>query len=100
MESSLPTGTIRRCIYRELDSVTSIYNHYISNTVMSLDLDTKPILYMQKLFNSVHDQDLPFLVVTASNEDGSAGNKEEILGYAYVRILGVPLSSLGPNFES
>lgn len=100
MESSLPTGTIRRCVYRELDRVTSIYNHYISNTVMSLDLDTKPIIYMQKLFNSVHDQNLPFLVVTASNDDDPARGKEEILGYAYVRNLGVPLPCLGPNFES
>ena len=65
---------------------------------MSLDLDTKPLLYMQKLFNSVHDQDLPFLVVTASN-DGSARNKEDLLGYAYVRILAVPFSSLGPNLS-
>ena len=83
MNTSQHSATIRQCLYRDLDRIIPIYNHYISNTIMSLDLDTKPLLYMQKLYNSVLDQDLPFLVVTASNDDDTARNKQEILGYAY-----------------
>lgn len=68
MNTSQPPATIRPCLYRDLDRIIPIYNHYISNTIMSLDLDTKPLLYMQKLYNSVLDQDLPFLVVTAQQQ--------------------------------
>ena len=82
MESSQPTAAIRRCAYRDLERVIPIYNHYVAHTIVSLDLDTKPLIYMQKLFNCVHDQDLPFLVVTSENPDAT-DNKEDILGYAY-----------------
>ncbi|KAF6236981.1 hypothetical protein HO173_004860 [Letharia columbiana] len=85
-ESSLPVATIRRCLYRDLDRVIPIYNHYVSNTIVSLDLDTKPILYMQKLYNSVLDQDLPFLIVTISNDHTPARKEEDIIGYAYANF--------------
>lgn len=85
-ESSLPVATIRRCLYRDLDRVIPIYNHYVSNTIVSLDLDTKPILYMQKLYNSVLDQDLPFLIVTISNDHNPARKEEDIIGYAYANF--------------
>lgn len=82
----MPVATIRRCLYRDLDRVIPIYNHYVSNTIVSLDLDTKPILYMQKLYNSVLDQDLPFLIVTISNDHTPARKEEDIIGYAYANF--------------
>ncbi|KAL9124813.1 MAG: hypothetical protein Q9175_008172 [Cornicularia normoerica] len=85
-ESSQMTGTIRHCRYRDLDRVIPIYNHYVSNTIASLDIGTKPLLYMQKLYNSVLDQDLPFLVVTASDDHNPPRNEEDILGYAYAHF--------------
>ena len=86
MESPQTTGTIRRCVFRDLDRVIPIYNFYVSNTVASLDIEPKPLLYMQRLFNSVADQNLPFLVVTASNDSNAPRNQEEILGYAYAHF--------------
>ena len=86
MEFPPPTATIRRCVYRELNGIIPIYNHYVSNTVASLDIDAKPLLYAQNLYNSVHDQGLPFLVVTASNDDDPARRREDILGYAYAHF--------------
>lgn len=80
-------ATIRRCLYKELAGVLSIYNHYVSNTTASLDLETKPIIYMQKLYNEVLDQGLPFLVITTTDNSDSTRNKQEaILGYAYANF--------------
>lgn len=86
MESSQPVATIRSCVYRELKGIIPIYNHYVSNTVASLDIDAKPLLYLQNLYNSVHDQGLPFLVVTADNGADAARHREEIIGYAYAHF--------------
>lgn len=80
-------ATIRRCLYRDLDRILPIYNHYVSHTIVSFDLNAKPIVYMQKLYNSVLDQDLPFLVVTTNDNDDPAHRKREaILGYAYAHF--------------
>ena len=78
MESSPPLVTIRRCLYRDIDEILPIYNHYVTDTVVSLDLDPKSQVYMLNLYDLVHNQDLPFLIATTSND-----HKEEILGYAY-----------------
>lgn len=83
MDNTRPEATIRRCLYRDLDSVLNIYNFYISRTVVSLDRDIRSMSYLQDLYNSVLDQDLPFLVVTLGYEDKSTKNEEQILGYAY-----------------
>ena len=82
MEFPQPTAAIRLCAWRDLNRVIPIYNHYVAHTIVSLDLTTKPLKYMQDLFNGVNDQELPFLVVTCDNPD-SAFNKEDIIGYAY-----------------
>lgn len=82
MESSRPHATIRPCMYREMRHIISIYNHYVSNTVASLDTHVKRLIYAQNLYNSVHDQGLPFLVVTARKDDDPIPHREHILGYA------------------
>ena len=83
--ATLPsTATIRRCLYRDLDRILPIYNHYITHTIVSLDLDPKPLVYMQRLYNDTLDQDLPFLVVTRNDNHDPAQNREDdIVGYAY-----------------
>ncbi|CAD6569699.1 MAG: hypothetical protein ASARMPREDX12_002886 [Alectoria sarmentosa] len=82
--TSPSTATIRRCLYRDLDRILPIYNYYISHTIVSLDLDPKPLLYMQRLYNDTLDQDLPFLVVTTNDNHDPAHNKEDdIVGYGY-----------------
>ena len=83
MDNPRPEATIRRCLYRDLDSVLDIYNFYVSRTVVSLDQEIQSMSYVQDLYNSVLDQDLPFLVVTLSNDNKSTKNEEQILGYAY-----------------
>lgn len=83
MESSRPHATIRPCMYREMKHIIAIYNHYVSNTVASLDIHAKRLIYAQNLYNSVHDQGLPFLVVTARNENDPIRHREHIIGYAY-----------------
>ena len=80
MEPLVPEAVIRRCLYRDLDRIVSIYNHYVSRTIASLDQDLQTTAYMQNLYNSVLDQDLPFLVVTLDSD-----HEEEILGYAYAQ---------------
>ena len=83
MDNPRPEATIRRCLYRDLDSVLDIYNFYVSRTIVSLDQQTQSMSYVQDLYNSVLDQDLPFLVVTLGNDNKSTKNEEQILGYAY-----------------
>ena len=83
MEPSPPVASIRRCLYRDLDRILPIYNHYVTHTLNSFDLDVKGIGSMQRLYNSVLDQDLPFLVVTTSNDQKPTPSKEDILGYGY-----------------
>ena len=87
MDYPRPEATIRRCLYRDLDRILPIYNFYISRTIVSLDQDTKTVSYLENLYNSVLDQDLPFLVVTLSNEHESTRHEEEILGYAYAHFF-------------
>lgn len=86
MEPSLPTATIRYCEYKDLNDLMKIYNHYVVHTIVSLDLDAKPVLYMQNLFNTVHNQQLPFLIVTVDNGDDCVHKKKDILGYAYANF--------------
>ena len=46
---------------------------------------------MQQLYNSVLDEELPFLVVTVSNTHEPTDNKEDVLGFAYARYFrGLP----------
>ena len=78
MESSVPYGEIRRCLYRDLDRILPIYNFYVSRTIASLDQRLQTTASLQSLYNSVLDQDLPFLVVTSNDH-----HKQKILGYAY-----------------
>ena len=85
MEHSQPEATIRRCLYRDLDQLLPIYNHYVSRTVLSLDLDPLSVSDMQRLYNSVLDSELPFLIVTVTNDQDPAHNREDILGYAYAQ---------------
>ena len=77
MESSVPYGEIRRCLYRDLDRILPIYNFYVSRTLASLDQSPQTTASLQNLYNAVLDQDLPFLVVTHGND------KHYILGFAY-----------------
>lgn len=80
-------ATIRRCLYRDLGRLLPIYNHYVSHTIVSLDHEVRPIVYMQKLYNEVLDQNLPFLVVTTTdNTDPGRDQQEDILGYAYANF--------------
>ena len=74
----MPYGEIRRCLYRDLDRILPIYNFYVSRTIASLDQRLQTIASLQSLYNSVLDQDLPFLVVTTDDH-----HKRDILGYAY-----------------
>ena len=74
----MPYGEIRRCLYRDLDGILPIYNFYVSRTIASLDQRLQTTASLQSLYNSVLDQDLPFLVVTRDDS-----HKDEILGYAY-----------------
>ena len=91
MEAPHPEATVRRCLYRDLDQLLLIYNYHISHTTASLELDTISILNMQQLYNSVLDEELPFLVVTVSNTHEPTNNKEDVLGYAYARYFrGMP----------
>ena len=78
MEPARPEGIVRRCLYRDLDQILPIYNYYVSRTIASLDHDTRTAAYLQSLYNSVLDQDLPFLVVTLNDD-----RRAKILGYAY-----------------
>ena len=67
-----------------------IYNHYISRTIVSLDLDPPTMVYMQQVYNSTLDSKLPFLVVTISN---TADNNESVQGFAYAKYFrGLPAS--------
>ena len=85
-----PEVSIRQCLYRDLDVVLQIYNHYISRTTISLDLDPQTMVYMQELYNYTLDSKLPFLVVTISN---TANNNENIQGFAYAKYFrGLPAS--------
>lgn len=70
-------------MYREMKHIIAIYNHYVSNTVASLDIHAKRLIHAQNLYNSVHDQVLPFLVVTARKDDEPLRHREHIIGYAY-----------------
>ena len=70
-------------MYREMKHIIAIYNHYVSNTVASLDIHAKRLIHAQNLYNSVHDQGLPFLVVTARKDDEPIRDREHIIGYAY-----------------
>lgn len=83
MDNPRPQATIRRCLYRDLDSVLNIYNFYVSRTLVSLDQDIQSMSDLRDLYNSVLDQDLPFLVVTLGYDDRSTKNEEQILGYGY-----------------
>ena len=76
----MPYGEIRRCLYRDLDRILPIYNFYVSRTIASLEQRLQTTASLQSLYNSVLDQDLPFLVVT-----GDDNHKNDILGYAYAR---------------
>ena len=78
MESSVSYGSIRRCLYRDLDQVLSIYNFYVSRTFASLDQRLQNTAALQSLYNTILDQDLPFLVVP-----GDDNHADDILGYAY-----------------
>ena len=90
MALRLPEVSIRQCLYRDLDMVLQIYNHYIARTIVSLDLDPQTTVYMRQLYESILDSNLPFLVVTISN---TADNDENIQGFAYAKnFRGLPAS--------
>lgn len=91
MDAPHPEATVRRCLYRDLDQLLLIYNYHISHTTASLELDTISISSMQQLYDSVLDEELPFLVVTVSNTHGPTDNKEDVLGFGYARYFrGLP----------
>lgn len=85
MEAQPLEAAIRRCTYRDLDVILPIYNHYASQTVVSLDRDTQSTTSMRQLYDAVLDADLPFLVVAVSDRDDAAHGEEHIVGYAYAR---------------
>jgi hypothetical protein len=85
------TTTIRPTLYKDLPQILDIYNHYVSNTVVTFNIDPQPISYVVETYHSVLDQGLPHFVVAARKypQDDNDDNKSEasdstqkILGYA------------------
>ncbi len=86
------TTTICPTLYKDLPQMLDIYNHFVSNTVVTFNIDPQPLSYVVETYHSVLDQGLPHFVVAARKypQDDNDDNKSEasdstqkILGYAY-----------------
>jgi L-amino acid N-acyltransferase YncA len=67
---------IRAAVAADLLAVTEIYNYYITNSVVTFDLETMTINDWETKFHWIQGLALPFVV--AESESG------QILGFAYV----------------
>ena len=83
MKATPPKTTIRHCLYRDLDGIVPIYSHYAIKTFASLDPNPKTVSQLQQVYDTVLDEELPFLVVSRSREGQYASLEDRIIGYAY-----------------
>jgi phosphinothricin acetyltransferase len=67
---------IRDAIPADLIAVTEIYNYYITNSVVTFDLETMTVKDWEAKFHWIQGLALPFIV--AASESG------QVLGFAYV----------------
>lgn len=70
-----PSSMIREVQAQDASSISTIYNHYIENTVVTFEEEVITASEILKRITKVTDDDLPWFV--AEDESGN------ILGYAY-----------------
>lgn len=64
----------------DFTAVTTIYNHYIINTIATFEEEAITTDEMEKRINKITCSGFPWLVAEETREDGKA---REILGFAY-----------------
>lgn len=60
-----------------MSSILSIYNHYVTHTIVTFDITPRPLSYISETHQSVLAQSLPYLVAIDKNDT------TKVLGYAY-----------------
>jgi L-amino acid N-acyltransferase YncA len=74
----LPTFefSIRDATLADMPHVRELYNHYVANTVVTLDEDAMTLAEWRSKFTWVHKLELPFLLAVSPTD--------QVLGFAYV----------------
>ncbi|RFA11965.1 N-acetyltransferase family protein [Subtercola boreus] len=68
--------TIRRASAADMPYVREIYNHYVANTVVTLDEDAMTLKAWKQKFAWLSKLDMPFLVAISGSD--------QVIGFAYV----------------
>ena len=71
---------IRAATQADLHDILTIYEYYVTNTVVSFLVKQPPIEYIQSRYDAAVERGLPYLVAV---ETGSAGSSSTIVGFTY-----------------
>lgn len=72
--NSLTPLQLRRAGTEDAARIAAIYNHYVTDTVITFELDPVPVEEMAARFGEINAQGLPWLVAESDNA---------VVGYAY-----------------
>ncbi|PGH18354.1 hypothetical protein AJ79_00420 [Helicocarpus griseus UAMH5409] len=94
---------VRPATESDIPQIHSIYTHYSLNTVVTFLINTPPLSYTARKFDTAQERGLPFLVAVeqAEGENGSAkaNTPDKICGYAQASPFRGYMLAYGPTVE-
>lgn len=80
---------LRPAQMKDISGVTSIYNHYVLNSIIPEDQTPVYEQHMENVLKDAHEQGLPFIVAIKGRvpTNGTTNSAEHVLGFAHVDFL-------------